>query len=366
MLNIIKVENAEHWRRFLNLPGSIYQGDPLWTPLPLENQKQMFSPRRNPVLRHVQYQCFIALQDKKTVGRIIAATDDLLEDHRVGLFGGFECINNPEVAQGLFEAAAQSLFSRGKTIIQGPATMNTSQQVGLLVEGFKLPPQMMMPYNPLYYKTLLEDNDLYPLLDLYSYQWRQEEAVNQHKLFAVAKRAARIPGIKMRPLNLKDPWGEGNKLAELHNQTMTQQWGYVPMDQEEAAAYLAGLRGYADPEMLFFCEVDNMPVGVCLMTPDLGPRIRAARRFSFPLAIPFGEPKSLRVGILGVAPDYRRRGVAALLIEKAMKIAIRKGYRQAELSLIMASNTNMNQIITTAVGSKVNKRFRIYEKVLDV
>ncbi|MEG6521201.1 GNAT family N-acetyltransferase [Desulfotomaculum sp. 1211_IL3151] len=364
MFKIVRVENAEHWKRFLNLPGSIYQGDPLWTPMPLESQKQMFNPQSNPVLRHVRYECFIALQDKKTVGRIIAATDDLLKDNRVGLFGGFECINHPEVTRGLFEAASQSLFSRGKTIIQGPATMNTSQQVGLLVEGFRLPPQMMMPYNPSYYKTLLEGNGFYPLLDLYSYQWRQEEAVNQHKLFAVAKRAARIPGIKLRPINLKDTWGEGKKLAELHNQTMTQQWGYVPMEQEEAAYYLAGLRGYTDPELLFFCEVDNIPVGVCLMTPDLGPKIRASRRYGFPR--PFGEPKSLRVGVLGVAPDYRRRGVAALLIEKAMKIGIRKGYQRAELSLIMESNTNMNQIITTAVGSRVNKRFRIYEKVIDV
>lgn len=362
MLNIVKVENAEHWKRFLNLPGSIYQGDPLWTPMPMESQKQMFNCQRNPVLRHVRYECFIAVQDKNTVGRIIATTDDLLEDNRVGLFGGFECINNLEVAQGLIKAVAQSLFSQGKTIIQGPATMNTTQQVGLLVEGFKRPPQMMMPYNPSYYEVLLEANGFSPLLDLYSYQWRQEENANRHKLFAVAKRAARIPGIKIRPINLRDPWGEGKKLAELHNQTMTQQWGYVPMDQAEAAQYLASLRGYTDPEMLFFCEVDNIPVGVCLMTPDLGPILRASRRFGFPLALPFGEPKSLRVGILGVTPDYRRRGVAALLIEKAIKIANRKGYRRAELSLIMESNTNMNQIITTAVGSRVNKKFRIYQK----
>ncbi|GAB6182217.1 hypothetical protein JCM14036_35360 [Desulfotomaculum defluvii] len=365
MFKIVKVERVEHWRRFFQLPDSIYRGDPLWTPLPMENQKQMFDPQRNPVLRHVKYECFIAIQDEKTVGRVIAATDDLLEDKQVGLFGGFECINSTDVANELFKAATKSLLDRGKSIIQGPATMNTSQQVGLLVDGFHNPPQMTMPYNPSYYSFLLEDIGFYPLLDLLSYRWQREEEVNRHKLYAVAKRASRIPGIKLRPLNLMDPWGEGKKLAELHNQTMIQQWGYVPMDQEEAASFLAGLRSYTDPEMLFFCEVHGIPVGVCLMMPDLGPRIRASRRFGLPIAIPLRESKSLRVGVLAVAPEYRRRGVAALLIERAILIGYRKGYWRAELSLIMDSNMNMNQIITTTVGSKVIKKFRIYEKTLD-
>lgn len=62
-----------------------------------------------------------------------------------------------------------------------------------------------------------------------------------------------------------------------------------------------------------------------------------------------------------MVPEYRRRGVVALLIDKAMTTLIRKGYRQAELSLIMDRNDQMNSIITSATGGKVHKVFRIYE-----
>ncbi|ABO50374.1 conserved hypothetical protein [Desulforamulus reducens MI-1] len=359
MLKIIKVKEPGHWQKFLELPWLIYRKDPLWTPW--ADHGRMFDPQSNPILRHVRYECFLALDNDKPVGRIAAITDDLLADKRVGLFGCFESIDSSEVAGELIKAASQSLSDRGKNIIQGPATLNTSQQVGFLVEGFEKPPLFMMPYNPPYYIRLMEENGFYSILGLYSYSYSYSTKIDA-KLASVAKRAARIPNIRIRPVNLNNPWREGEKLAAIHNETMTNQWGFVPMDQEEAASFIAGLRGNTDPELLIFCEVDNKPVGVCLMMPDAGPRIRAARRSGFNL--PFTRSKLLRVGVLGVSPEYRRRGVVALLIDRARRTMLRKGYQQAELSLIMDTNKDMNRIITSAVGGQVSKRYRVYQKDL--
>lgn len=365
MLEIVKVSGQGQWQRFFEVPWRIYAQDPLWTPFPRDSERQMFNPQANPLLRHVHPECFLAMEDKKPVGRIAAITDDLLADERMGLFGCFESVNRSEVARELLRAACQSLVERGKILVQGPATLNTSQQVGLLVEGFNRPPQVMMPYNPPYYAELLEENGFSQLLDLYSYLWLPEFTRERGKLKTVAKRASRIPGLHLRPINLNDPWREGKKLADILNEAMTNQWGFVPMDQEEAAHFLAGLKNYTAPEMLTFCEVEHKAVGVCLMMPDLGPQLRAARRSGFLTALQgWGRPASLRVGVLAVVPEYRRRGVVALLIDRAMETVIRKGYRQAELSLIMDSNKDMNSIITSAVGSKVNKKFRVYQKQL--
>lgn len=363
MLKIIEVSEPGHWQKFFQAPRLIYRNDPLWTPLPPGGQRQMFNPQNNPLLRHVQYECFVALDGDKPVGRIAAITDDLLADKRVGLFGCFESIDNSQVAEGLIKAASQSLLTRGKTIMQGPATLNTSQQVGLLIEGFKIPPLMMMPYNPPYYIRLVEENGFYPILGLYSYFWQFNTTRIDSKLAAVAKRAARIPGIRIRPVNLNDPRGEGKKLAAIHNEAMTNQWGFVPMDQEEAANFLAGLRGNTDRQLLTFCEVGSQTVGVCLIMSDVGPQLRATRRSALPLSLPmFARSRLLRVGVLAVSPAYRRRGVVALLIDRAIKTALNMGYYQAELSLIMDTNKDMNSIITSAVGGKVNKRYRVYQK----
>ena len=365
LLNIVRVKNSQHWKQFFQVPRFIYRKDPLWTPLPGDAEQQMFNPQNNHLLSRLKVECFLALKQGRPVGRISAVTDDLLKDPRVGLFGCFETIDEPEVARGLIDAAAQSLVERGKSLAQGPATLNTSQRVGLLIEGFNSPPQLMMPYNPAYYAKHLEENGFYPLLDLYSYLWKHSNSTNRRKLTVVARRASRIPGLKLRPIRLNDPWDEGAKLATIHNETMTMQWGFVPMSREEAAQYLEGLRGFTEPELLMFCEVDHKPVGVILMIPDLGPQIRAARNCRFPLMSTFFlQPKSVRVGVLSVTPTYRRRGVAALLIDYAINTLTKKGYRQAELSLIMDSNKDMNSIITNTVGCSVNKKFRVYEKKL--
>lgn len=362
MLDVIKVQRPEEWQAFFQVPRLIYRHDPLWTPLPEESQRQMFDPQLNPLLRHVHLELFVALADDQPVGRIAAITDDLLPDKHIGFFGCFEAVDDPEVAGALLKAAAGSLAGRGKRVMQGPVTLNTTQQVGLLVEGFDLPPQVMMPYNPSYYVKLIEEAGFTKVLDLYAYLWRPELTGQRARLTAVARRAARIPGIRVRPINLNDPVGEGKRLSAIHNLAMTAQWGFVPMDVAEAAYNLAGLRSFADPELLTFCEVKGEPVGVCLIMPDTGPWLRAARRSGGARWLPFFiRPKSVRVGVLAVVPEYRRRGVVALLIDKAMTTLIRKGYRQAELSLIMDRNDQMNSIITSATGGKVHKVFRIYE-----
>ncbi|AQS58610.1 N-acetyltransferase [Desulforamulus ferrireducens] len=365
MVQIVKVSEPHHWHCFFEFPRRLYFRDPLWTPLPLSAEQQLFNPQTNPVLRHVNYECFLALDKGSPVGRIAAITDDLLPDQRIGLFGCFETVNNSEVVEQLLKAVAHHLKSKGKQQMQGPVTMNTSQQVGLLVEGFHLPPQAQMPYNPPYYGDLLEQQGCSQLLDLYSYLWDPGQIKALAKLKAIAKRAAKIPGIRFRTINLNDPWGEGKRFAAIYNQTMTNQWGFVPMDQTEAAAFLAGLRGSGDPELLFYCEVKGEAVGVCLMMPDVGPELRAARRFGFAPLLPLPRSRKLRVGVLAVVPEYRRRGVVALLLERALQVILRKGYRQAELSLIMASNKEMNSIINNVVGNSGKKVFRIYQKPIE-
>lgn len=365
MINIIKVKNSQDWKKFFQVPGLLYKKDPLWTPFPGDGEPQLFNKQSNPSLKHLKVECFLALDKNRPVGRISAVTDEYLKDRQVGLFGCFETIDQPEVAKGLIDAASDSLVERGKSLAQGPATLNTSQQVGLLVEGFNTPPQCMMPYNPPYYARYLEENGFYPLLDLYSYLWKPNISGKRSKLTAVAQRAFRIPGIRLRPIRLNDPWGEGKRLAYVHNETMTKQWGFVPMETEEAASYLDGLRGFTDPDLLVFCEVDNKPVGVLLMIPDMGPQIRCARKSRLPILMPFFQrPHAIRVGVLSVIPEFRRRGVAALIIDYGINTVTRKGYRQAELSLIMDSNNDMNSIITNTVGCCVNKRYRIFEKKL--
>nr|WP_238480840.1 GNAT family N-acetyltransferase [Desulforadius tongensis] len=127
---------------------------------------------------------------------------------------------------------------------------------------------------------------------------------------------------------------------------MQDNWGAERLSVTDAAQYLSNYRSFADPELLLAVEINGEPAGVCLTLPEQ-------------------HSQSCRVAVLAVVPKYRKRGVAALLMYETMLRVQRRGYKEAELSLIMESNTMMNRILQNTFNFKVSKRFRLYNKQLE-
>ena len=71
----------------------------------------------------------------------------------------------------------------------------------------------------------------------------------------------------------------------------------------------------------------------------------------------------VRVGFLGVLPEYQHTGVAALLYMEHFDMAERTRQTGGEMGWILETNTAMNRGME-AMGGRVVKRFRVYERVL--
>jgi GNAT superfamily N-acetyltransferase len=71
----------------------------------------------------------------------------------------------------------------------------------------------------------------------------------------------------------------------------------------------------------------------------------------------------IRVIALGVLPEFRARGVDALIYLETAKRAASKGYHWAEGSWILENNEMMNRSIRM-LGGEVYKTYRMYEKKL--
>ena len=94
-------------RQFLRLPWAMYRGDPNWIPPLRANQIEMVGYRRHPFYERNQVQTFLALRDGRVCGRIAAILNQGHNEHykeRRGFWGFFECIEDQEVADGLFGA----------------------------------------------------------------------------------------------------------------------------------------------------------------------------------------------------------------------------------------------------------------------
>ena len=109
---------------------------------------------------------------RRNLRRITAQIDKLYvdkENSKMGFIGFFEACDNDELIKSLFTVAETWLRQRSiKNIL--PFSFNINQEVGLLIEGFKTPPYIMMPNGKKYYKEeAFERNGYNKSMDTYCY-----------------------------------------------------------------------------------------------------------------------------------------------------------------------------------------------------
>lgn len=348
-IKVVPLTDPHHWPHFLSLPQKIYRDDPNWIPPAPAVEVTLFNPAYNPVLRHQQIKPFLAMAGNQPVGRIVAIKDELNPQANTGFFGCFECINEPYVAAQLFYHAGRWLAGRGLTDMLGPATFNTNQKVGFLVEGFSSGPSSMLPYNPPYYADLAVTTGLTKVTDLVSYHWSIEQSLPEVVL-KVAARAEGRPGLTVRHLNFRQPDREAAVIREIYNKSFVDNWGFIPLTMAESVAMVNHLQQTGDPNLVWLAFMDNLPAGMLLAMPEKSPR-QGAGSTGF---------RILRVAILAVRPELRRRGLHTVLMSRFYDAARKGGYAGGELSQMDEHNTIINKLVTTITGT-LEKRYRVFK-----
>ena len=343
-LNIKKVGSHYEMATFLKVSGEIqeYRGK---KPETGEDTIANYNPGSNPVHRRLKTGYFVAFREKIPVGRIAAIKDFLNPDSKTGLFGCFECRDDAGAASSLVEAARKWLIENGCPRMIGPATFNTNQKVGMLVEGYEYGPQPMLPYNPPYYNRLMELSGLVKHTDLLTFVWNSDMGIPERVRLAAAK-VRRTKDVKLRKFNLMDIPYEAHLIRDLFNGSMSANWGFTPLTLDESAGMLHYCRNFADRDLMATVWLQGKPVGLLLFLPIGSPGPTS--------------PTSIRAAILGVLPQYRHRGLDLYIIEHMMKTVISKGYRDADLSLIHEENAVVLKFVTRAVGALLSRRFRVY------
>ena len=376
-LEIRPVVSGRDLNAFLKVPWRVYAEDPQWVPQLLLDQKEFLNPRVHPFFLHGVAEKFVAYRDGVPQGRILVSDDPRFNtEHKsnTGCFGMFESANDPEMAQGLIEAASKWLRDRDRTAILGPIDYSTNYNCGLLVEGFDTPPRIMDNHNPTYYAGLLESCGLAKAKDLYSWWFTDSKntgAMWSERAERIMQRIMRLGKIAVRSFNERDFDAEVQRCNTVYNGAMERNWGFVSLTEAEFR-YMAGrLRQLAEPKMVLLAEIDGYPVGFSITLPDINEAVRPLNGRLFPYGLPINvgrflwrrrHIKTARMIVLNVLEKYRRRGIAEMLILKTLDYGKNVAhYSGAELGWTLEDNYLVNQTIK-AVGAKKYKVYRIYEK----
>ncbi len=374
----LSLESRQDIEAFLHLPWKIYiqngKRDPNWVPPFLDDQRSLLNTKKNPFFQHARVQLFGAYNDKnELVGRISASVDDNFNNfhnEKVGFWGWFECINDLEVAKALFQAAAGFLKAQGQTVMRGPSSFTSNDDYfGFLLEGYDSPARIAMTYNPPYYHELSEKSGLAKVKDLYAWYLPAMDPLPE-RIVRIAERVKKRERITIRPLNMKRLYEDAAILKELYNKIWEKNWGFVPMTDAEFNYQVGKLKDIVWPDFVVFAEVDGKAIGFNLVVPDVNQALIKMDGELFSWSDPFALIKFLttkfddtREMAMGIHPDYRNKGLEAVMYLEALKTGIKRKIKGGELSWTLEDNEGINNGIT-AMGGKIIKKYRLYEKAL--
>ena len=368
-VEILAADGGAARRAFIALPYRLYRRDPLFVPPLRREQRALFSRTRHPFFAHADAAFFVARQGGRIVGRIEATVNHAYAAHdaTTGFFGAFECEDDRAAATALLDAAATWLRARGKTRMRGPFTHSPNEEYGLLVESDGTPPTVQLTYNPTFYARHFDAYGLRKAKDFYA--WWADASAPMPRLERIAEAARKRTRATVRPLRLADYDAEVERAQRLLNQALGAMWGFVPVTEDELRHAARQFRAVLKPELVLFCEIDDVPVGMALALPDLN---QALARLRDGRLLPFGwwrltralpAVNQARLIALGVLPAFRKRGLEALLVVGARAAVRQLGYRGAELSMTVEDNTLIESTIAAA-GGRRTKTYRVYEKAL--
>lgn len=374
MIDIVKVGSKRQLAQFIDFPHDLYAQDPNYVPMLFMEQEALLNAKKSPFWLHSKAEYFLALKGGKIVGRIAAIRNNnhiAFTGKQEGFFGFFDVVDDYDVAQKLFDAAADWLRAEGLHKMIGPANFSTNEVVGLLVENFDVPAVVMNPYNARYYVPLVEQYGFVKQTDLLCYKLVTTE-MTQDILDTAARLETRLAerGIIIRPANMKKYKQEMESFLPVYNASWVENTGFVPMTDAEIRQIGKDLRAIIDPDFVYFAEKDGKIIGVSLTIPNVNEvqiKLKRGRLFPFgvfKLLLGLKKIKSVRILALGTTKEYRRLGIDACFYARTIATAMRKGIVYGEASWILENNEMMNRALVQ-INGKVYRKYRIYEKDLD-
>ncbi len=377
-----EVKTASDERVWLHVDRPIYKDCPMWV-CPLDNDiRNVFNPERNKkfnngeAIRWTAFDCATG----EAVGRIAAfyennASDDY--EQPTGGCGFFECIDNQQVANMLFDACRDWLKSKGMEAMDGPVNFGSRDAWwGLLVDGFQYQALYTNPYHQPYYKALFENYGFQNYFNQNTYVWRAESGVLSEVALEKARRVLSNPEYQIKDVTNTDLSEAAENLRTIYNKAWALFTGVKPMSEQEAQKLMQTLKPIIDPNLIYFAYHNDVPIGFFVMVPDLncvigkfGGRFGIIEKLRLMWELKVRKSCDRVFGIIfGITPEYQGKGIESAIMTYILENYIQTGrspYKTFEFAWIGDFNPVMNKMIERYVCATRHKMHTTYRYLFD-
>ncbi|MCF8227061.1 MAG: hypothetical protein K9J30_14380 [Bacteroidales bacterium] len=373
---IEEVTTKKHKKEFLKVPKILYKEDPVWV-CPLDREiDAVFDPKKNTFHRHGSVVRFVMKDGAGNLtGRIAAFIDEKAawtHDQPTGGIGFFECINDQEAANTLFDTAKNWLLEHKMEAMDGPVNFGeTDKYWGLLVDGFTHP-AYEITYNFPYYRELFEN---YGFKTYYNQEGFHLDITRPlpDRFEKIARWVLKKPEYTFEHLRWRDIRRHVNDFAEVYNLAWASfKKNFEPLQSEYIIHTVKKARMIIEEKFIWIAYHNRKPIAIYLMYPDLNQilkhmdgRMHIVNMIRFLYLKKKKTMTRARGVLMGIIPEFQGRGVEAAIILKLQEMFRKKPhYKEIEFSWVGDFNPKMKNIFLS-VGSVPAKTYKTYRYLFD-
>ena len=367
---IIKtVTTRKDLKTFVRFANNLYKGNKYYVPcMPLDDMNTL-DPKKNAAFEFCKAECYLAYKNDVLVGRVAAIinykANQAWKVNQVR-FGWFDFIDDIEVSAALLDAVIAFGKAHGMTQIVGPLGFTDFDPEGMLVEGFDRISTMALIYNHPYYPEHMKKLGYVKETGWFEYRITIPETVPERHMTLASMLLERY-NLKVRKLTRRQIRKEnyGQKLFRLINQTYCVLYGFSLLSEKQIDQFVGVYLSLIDARMLTFIEDENGDlIGAGISMPSLAAALQKCNGEIFPFgwwhllkAMFLKRSDTVELLLIGVRPDYQKRGIPTLLFCDLIKTYNELGFRYAETNACLESNTNVRALWSQFENEQHKKRW---------
>ena len=357
---------------FLNIARLLYKNDKYWVcPLDIDIES-VFDPLQNNFHNHGECTRWVLRSDSgKLIGRIAAFINNkkaFQPEQPTGGIGFFECIDDFDASNKLFNTAKNWLENRGMKAMDGPINFGENDNFwGLLVEGFSQP-SFGMNYHHSYYKKLFDN---------YGFQTLYQQITNHlaicepfpERFTKIAEWVSKKPGYSFQHLTIKNLDRFAHDFIEIYNDAWKDFENFVPITLQTTLQSFKKMKVILDEKLIWFAYVNGEPASFIVILPDanlmikpLNGKLGLIEKLKFVYNKWKGVDR-MRAVVMGTKQSFQKHGLeSALFIKLKEYVLPLNQYKELELSWVGDFNDKMLSL-HEATGAKFGKKHLTLRRV---
>lgn len=352
MIQVIEVQNRNHLQAFVEFPIHLFKHHVAFVPPLIREELQFFSDD-NPAFADCKKKLLLFKKDGKWVGRvalIINPVENEVLGKKTLRFGWIDAIEDEEVFHKILNEARAYAKENVLDTIEGPMGFTNMEKAGMLTEGFDQLATFIGIYNPPYYPQFMRKLGGMDGKKWVEFKLSLPDSMPE-KLYKFSDVLQERLSIKKLIFSSKKQMlSRAEEVFHLLEKSYSQLPSFVPFTQRQKKYYIQKYFSLLNKDLVFCLEnKEGEIIAFAICIPSLSNALKKANGRLFPLGWwylwrAFHNNPDLDFYLIGVDPDYQRKGVTAIIFTHMYEVFKRKGFIRFETNPQLEENKAVHAI----------------------